>query len=95
MPRRIPDFADAYAGWNYVSSMGSIISVGATILFLYTVYDMLANAKPVKSGNTWAVPAFFVDAESFQTNTSHSNTLEWNLPAPTPIHPFTMSPVQS
>jgi len=56
---------------------------------------MLANAKPVKSGNTWAVPAFFVDAESFQTNTSHSNTLEWNLPAPTPIHAFTMSPVQS
>jgi len=95
MPRRIPDYADAYAGWNYVSSVGSMISVGATALFLYTVYDMLANQPAVKSGNTWAVPAFFVDKNSYENSTSHSPTLDWAVPAPTPMHAFGMIPVQS
>jgi cytochrome c oxidase subunit 1 len=92
MPRRIPDYPDAYAGWNYVSSVGSFISVGATVLFLYTVYDMLVSDRKV-ADNAWAVPAFFVDNKSFVTNTSHSTTLEWCTPSPTPLH--AMIPVQS
>jgi cytochrome c oxidase subunit 1 len=94
MPRRIPDYPDAYAGWNYVSSVGSFISVGATVLFLYTVYDMLVSDRKV-ADNAWAVPAFFVDNKSFVTNTSHSTTLEWCTPSPTPLHAFNMIPVQS
>jgi cytochrome c oxidase subunit 1 len=45
MPRRIPDYPDAYAGWNYVSSFGSIVSVAATVLFVYICYDIFAGAK--------------------------------------------------
>jgi heme/copper-type cytochrome/quinol oxidase subunit 1 len=26
MPRRIPDYADAYAGWNSVASFGSMVT---------------------------------------------------------------------
>ena len=40
MPRRIPDYPDAYAGWNLVSSFGSIISIVATLVFIYVVYDL-------------------------------------------------------
>ena len=57
MPRRIPDYPDAFEGWNYVSSMGSIISVIATMVFMYVIYDMLIN-QPVASSNPWGTPAF-------------------------------------
>ena len=32
MPRRIPDYPDAFAGWNMVSSIGSFISCGQRVL---------------------------------------------------------------
>jgi cytochrome c oxidase subunit 1 len=37
MPRRIPDFADGYAGWNTIMSYGSILTVLSVFLFLYIV----------------------------------------------------------
>ena len=42
-PRRYFDYADAYAFYNYVSSMGSIISLVAMIIFFYTVYRGLTD----------------------------------------------------
>jgi len=44
MPRRIPDYPDAFAFWNYVSSFGSYITVISIVYFFYTVYDVLASA---------------------------------------------------
>lgn len=45
MPRRISDYPDAFAGWNLISSFGSIISVVATLLFLQLVYLQLVHGK--------------------------------------------------
>jgi len=47
MPRRIPDFPDAYSGWNAVSSLGSYISFFSAILFFYIVYITLINGKKI------------------------------------------------
>lgn len=47
MPRRIPDFPDAYSGWNSVASFGLYISAISAILFFYIVYVTLTQ------GNKW------------------------------------------
>jgi cytochrome c oxidase subunit 1 len=95
MPRRIPDYPDAYADWNYISSIGSIISVAAIVVFGYAVYDMFVNGKEVSS-NPWAVPAFFTSTPQFNLpGAQTSGSLEWTLDSPTPFHAYNTLPVQS
>jgi len=94
MPRRIPDYPDAFAAWNAVSSFGSIISVVATVLFGYIIYDLFANG-PIVANNTWSVPSYFTSIEKFENEREGSHTLEWTLESPTPFHAFNMLPVQS
>lgn len=43
MPRRIPDFPDAYAFWNLVASIGSYISVVGVIVFFVGVAASLSK----------------------------------------------------
>ena len=43
MPRRIPDYQDAYAGWNTVASIGSMISFLSIFLFFYIIYRMFTD----------------------------------------------------
>jgi cytochrome c oxidase subunit 1 len=38
MPRRIPDYPDSYWGWNYISSVGSLVSVFGVIVFFFVIY---------------------------------------------------------
>src|SRR3984893_5430834 len=94
MPRRIPDYPDAFAGWNAVSSFGSLVSVVATALFVYIVYDIFANGEVAQS-NPWAVPSFFQSTQEFENNAITASSLEWSLASPTPFHAFESLPVQS
>jgi len=41
MPRRIPDYPDAYSDFNLVASVGAVISFSGVILLLGIVYEML------------------------------------------------------
>jgi cytochrome c oxidase subunit 1 len=92
MPRRIPDYPDAFAGWNTVSSFGSLISLVATFLFAYIVYDIFANGTPVNA-NPWQVPAFFTSTKEFNESSLTSNSLEWSVASPAPFHAFVDLPV--
>ena len=38
MPRRIPDYPDAFAGWNMVSSIGAFIGAASAFFFIYVIY---------------------------------------------------------
>lgn len=58
MPRRIPDYPDAYAGWNHVASVGSFISFLSVVLFFFVVYDMFCGQvlqKRFSSRDSWAL----------------------------------------
>jgi cytochrome c oxidase subunit 1 len=43
MPRRIPDYPDAYSGWNFICSFGSTISMLATMYFFYATFVNLTT----------------------------------------------------
>jgi len=94
MPRRIPDYPDSFAGWNTISSFGSIVSVVATGLFVYIVYNLFANGKKVNS-NPWQVPSYFTSLDQFKQTSNYSNSLEWVIGTPSPFHAFNDLPVQT
>ena len=72
MPRRIPDYPDAFAGWNLIISYGSYISAASAILFLVIVGYTLRAGKRVGE-NPWGEGA---------------TTLEWTVSSPPPFHTF-------
>jgi cytochrome c oxidase subunit 1 len=72
MPRRYPDYPDAFWGWNMVASIGSYISFASALLFLYIVYKIFASKEKL-ADNYWGEGA---------------TTLEWTLPSPPPFHQF-------
>ena len=72
MPRRIPDYPDAYAGWNMVSTYGSYISAFGVLVFLFALWrGFTVGAKA--SENPWGDGA---------------TTLEWTLPSPPNFHSY-------
>ena len=52
MPRRYVDYPDAFAGWNYVSSIGSYISGVGVLIFLYGV---IAGLRAQEAGGGQSV----------------------------------------
>jgi len=76
MPRRIPDYPDAYAHWNYVSSVGYMITGVGTLFFLVGAI-MTLRSKTLVGDNQWGEGA---------------TTLEWTLSSPPPFHQFNELP---
>jgi cytochrome c oxidase subunit 1 len=54
MPRRIPDYPDAFAGWNSIASLGSYVSAISALFFFYIVYLTLTKGNVVSTKNTWS-----------------------------------------
>jgi cytochrome c oxidase subunit 1 len=77
MPRRIPDYPDAFAGWNMVSSLGATISILAAFFFVFIVIYTLLFGKKCPD-NPWGEGA---------------TTLEWTLSSPPPFHCFEKQPI--
>jgi cytochrome c oxidase subunit 1 len=76
MPRRYVDYPDAYAYWNYISSVGSYISGVGVLIFLAVLIEMFLAKRRV-AANPWGAGA---------------TTLEWTLPSPPPFHQFNELP---
>jgi cytochrome c oxidase subunit 1 len=76
MPRRYADYPDAFAGWNYWSSIGAFIAGFGVIIFLIMLVEAFI-AKRRAGANPWGDGA---------------TTLEWTLPSPPPFHQFNELP---
>ncbi len=72
MPRRIPDYPDAFAAWNYVSSIGAYISVFAAFFFVFVILEAFMRSRKAQK-NPWGIGA---------------TTYEWQLSSPPPFHSF-------
>ncbi|HEX5778808.1 MAG TPA: cytochrome c oxidase subunit I [Xanthobacteraceae bacterium] len=76
MPRRYVDYPDAFAGWNFVSSIGSYVSaLGLVMFFVVIIHAFMRKQKA--ADNPWGVGA---------------TTLEWTLSSPPPFHSFEVLP---
>jgi cytochrome c oxidase subunit 1 len=45
MPRRYADYPDAFAGWNYISSIGSYVAVAGLAVFFVNLITLLQRKK--------------------------------------------------
>ena len=76
MPRRIPDYPDAYAGWNALASWGAYLSVAGHAMFIVMIiYTVFAGRR--------------VGADYWETG---GTTLEWTVSSPPPFHQFETLP---
>ena len=77
MPRRYIDYSDGYAYWNYVSSVGYVITIVGVLVFLIMLAEAAIRRRPGVA-NPWGEGA---------------TTLEWTLSSPPPHHQFNELPV--
>ena len=58
MPRRIPDYPDAFKGFNLIASYGSFISLISSLIFFVVVYDTLVTQRSfntLRNGWNWSL----------------------------------------
>ena len=80
MPRRYIDYPEAFAQWNYVSSIGAFIAFASFVWFLGVVFYTLFKGQKITVNNYW---------------NEYADTLEWTLPCPPPEHTFEQLPKRS
>jgi len=59
LPRRIPDYPDIYATWNFISSLGSFISAFGLFIWFIVVWNLFKK-KEICPRNPWQfTPSFY------------------------------------
>ncbi|RYE15941.1 MAG: hypothetical protein EOP34_01020 [Rickettsiales bacterium] len=107
MPRRIPDYPDAYAGWNYVASIGSLISLTSVAVLIWVFYSMCYHNpnKPNLKNNVWQTESYYSLTYNFFANyfnssneillksKTNNSSLEFSIATPADYHSFTQAPI--
>jgi cytochrome c oxidase subunit I len=77
MPRRVIDYPNAFAGWNFVSSIGAYMGGFAFVFGLGVFAYTLLAGRRIEQANYWGIGA---------------TSLEWSVPSPPPYHTFERLP---
>jgi cytochrome c oxidase subunit 1 len=80
MPRRYIDYPEAFAYWNWWSSVGAFIAFASFVFFFGVMIWSLTRGARVTANNYW---------------NEYADTLEWTLPSPPPEHTFEQLPKQA
>jgi len=78
MPRRIPDYPDAYLGWNEIASFGSWVSFFGFLFFFYVIYETFTGDLRCPA-NPWV----FGDRDQ-----QVAMSLEWTQSSPPVFHTY-------
>ncbi|WP_310468369.1 cbb3-type cytochrome c oxidase subunit I, partial [Sphingomonas sp.] len=76
MPRRIPDYTPELAQYNWISTVGYMVTIAGMAVFFVNLLWSLAAGKKAPD-NPWGEGA---------------TTLEWTLSSPPPFHQFSTLP---
>ena len=76
MPRRIPDYTPAFTEWNWIATVGYMVTIAGMAVFFVNLFWSMAAGKKAPD-NPWGEGA---------------TTLEWTLPSPPPFHQFSTLP---
>jgi len=88
MPRRIPDFPDAFSAWNSLASFGSFINLFSTFLFLYILYSSFFSYRSHQPFFNPTVIDFF-----WFNHSPNPTSIEWSLMSPPSFHCFSHQPI--
>jgi hypothetical protein len=87
MPRRIPDYPDAFLYWNKVATLGSNVSLVSSIIFFYLIFHTSRNQFPWRTNQVkWGVffrynrPLIGDPKEAARSNYWSVNFVRWRLP---------------
>lgn len=86
-PRRISDYPDSFLFWNSVASLGAMISLASTFLFILLLFLQFSNSS---------FPSSFISSQLFSffpSSPSSDKDLEFLLPFPPQFHHFSESPL--
>lgn len=82
--------------------MGSMVSVIATGLFIYIIYNAYTEEsnsevsysenKNEVNNNPWSISSFFVDSDKTDA-TPFATNLEFSVVSPTPTHAYDVLPI--
>ncbi len=78
MPRRVLDYPDAFAGWNFLVSIGAYLGAASFVFGLGVFAYTLFAGRRVTEDNYWGAGA---------------TSLEWTVPTPAPLHTFSTLPI--
>jgi cytochrome c oxidase subunit 1 len=94
-PRRISDYPDAFAGWNYIASIGSMITLVSIFLLIFIIFRQFTD-KIKEEDNTLLSLYSSYQGNLFQKRTLphfYERDLEFVINTPPKFHAFEELPV--
>ena len=93
-PRRISDYPDSFGDWNYIASIGSMVTLASVFLFIFIVYKQFTDKVKISSDlidNNYGYSGELFN--KFTLPHRYDRDLEYTINTPPKFHTFDELPV--